>query len=228
MPELQVRQVAKEYPTRSSPLLVLRDVSLSLSSGENIAVLGPSGCGKSTLLHVLGTLEPPSSGEVSLCGENPFALAEPELARFRLRNIGFIFQEHHLLPQLSVLENVVVPALAEGSPSRDVVARARELIERVGLSAREEHRPAELSGGERQRVAVARALLMRPVLLLADEPTGSLDRTNALAVGRLLLELQQQENNMLVAVTHSHELAELFQRRLDLDDGRLVERNLSR
>ncbi len=228
MPDLIVDQVCKEYPTRGEPLRVLREVSMALSAGENVAVLGPSGCGKSTLLYLLGTLEPPTSGEVTVRGENPFHLSEPNLARFRRRNIGFIFQEHHLLPQLSVLENVVVPALAEGTPSRDILERARELIERVGLSDRDAHRPAELSGGERQRVAVARALLMRPILLLADEPTGSLDRTNALVIGRLLLELQQQENSMLIAVTHSHELAELFSRRLELDDGRLVDRNLSR
>jgi lipoprotein-releasing system ATP-binding protein len=227
MPELQVQHVGKEYPTRSAPLIVLRDVSLELSAGEHLAVLGPSGCGKSTLLQILGTLEPPTSGDVTIRGENPFELSEPELARFRRRNIGFVFQEHHLLPQLSVLENVVVPALAEGAPTRDIVDRAHELIDRVGLSAREDHRPAELSGGERQRVAVARALLLRPVLLLADEPTGSLDRTNALVIGRLLLELQEQEQSMLIAVTHSHELAELFHRRVELDDGRLVERNLS-
>jgi lipoprotein-releasing system ATP-binding protein len=225
MPDLFVDHVGKQYPTRSEPLTVLRDVTLELSAGENVAVLGPSGSGKSTLLNLLGTLEPPTSGEIVLRGENPFQLPEPELARFRRQNIGFVFQEHHLMPQLSVLENVVVPALAEGAPGREIVARARELIERVGLSARTDHRPAELSGGERQRVAVARALLMRPVLLLADEPTGSLDRTNALRVARLLLELQQQEQNMLIAVTHSQELAGLFGRRLELDDGRLIDRS---
>lgn len=221
MLELVVEHVQKQYPTRADSLVVLSDVSLSLSVGENVAVLGPSGCGKSTLLNVLGTLEPPTSGAVSICGENPFVLEEPQLARFRQRNIGFVFQEHHLLPQLSVLENVVVPALAEKSPSKEILDRARELIDRVGLAKRESHRPAELSGGERQRVAVARALLLRPVLLLADEPTGSLDRTNALAIARMLIELQKSENSMLVAVTHSQELAELFDRQLELDQGRL-------
>jgi lipoprotein-releasing system ATP-binding protein len=227
MPELVVEHLGKEYPTRSEPLVVLKDVSLKLAAGESVAVLGPSGCGKSTLLNVIGTLEPPSAGNVSLHGENPFGLSEPELARFRQRNIGFVFQEHHLLPQLSVLENVVVPALADGRPAPEILDRARELIELVGLSARQEHRPAELSGGERQRVAVARSLIMRPILLLADEPTGSLDRTNAMAIGRLLIELQQRENNMLIAVTHSTELAQLFRRRLELDDGRLMERHQS-
>lgn len=223
MGELQVEHLGKEYPTRSGPLVVLRDLSLSLGAGENAAILGPSGCGKSTLLSILGTLEPPTSGTLTLRGENPYTLPEAELARFRQRHIGFVFQEHHLLPQLSVLENVLVPALAEQAPSADLIARARELIARVGLAERGSHRPAELSGGERQRVAVARALLMRPTLLLADEPTGSLDRTNALAIGKLLLELQQQEQSILVAVTHSAELAALFARRWELDDGRLRE-----
>jgi lipoprotein-releasing system ATP-binding protein len=150
-------------------------------------------------------------------------MSEPMAARFRNRYIGFIFQEHHLLPQLSVLENVLVPALADGAPGDETVARARELVQRVGLSDRTDHRPAELSGGERQRVAVARALLMRPALLLADEPTGSLDRTNAHAIGALLLELQQREQSMLIVVTHSIELAAQFSRRLELDGGMLKE-----
>ena len=229
MPDLVVEHVSKEYPTRGEPfsLSVLKDVSLKMSVGDNVAVLGNSGCGKSTLLNILGTLEPPTAGSVTLGGENPYRFSEPELARFRRQNIGFVFQEHHLLPQLSVLENVMVPALSDGTPSTEIVDRARKLIDRVGLSARQDHRPAELSGGERQRVAVARALLMRPALLLADEPTGSLDRTNAMAIGQLLIELQRQENSMLIAVTHSQELARIFGRQLELDDGRLKERTLS-
>lgn len=224
MSELLVENVAKSYPTRGEPLVVLRDVSLTLELGETLAVLGPSGCGKSTLLNILGTLEPPSSGRFELCGQDPYRLDEPALAGYRRRHIGFVFQEHHLLPQLSVLENVLVPALPDGRPSAELLARADDLIGRVGLATRIQHRPAELSGGERQRVAVARALLLRPRLLLADEPTGSLDRTNALAIARLLLELQRQESAMLVAVTHSSELAELFGRRCELDDGRLLDR----
>lgn len=221
MPSLFVEKLSKQYPTRSEPLIVLRSISLTLDPGDNVAILGPSGSGKSTLLHVLGTLEPPTSGIVELLGEHPFELTEPELARFRNRNIGFVFQEHHLLPQLSVLENVLVPALADGKPNSDVANRAHELVNRVGLSNRLEHRPGELSGGERQRVAVARALLMQPALLLADEPTGSLDRTNAQAVSQLLVELQREERNMLVVVTHSLELAALCSRKLQLDDGKL-------
>jgi len=223
MADLTVKNIAKEYPTRGEPLVVLREVSLELSAGENVAILGPSGCGKSTLLHILGTLDEPTSGTVKLREQDPFELNEPQLAEFRNRNIGFIFQDHHLLPQLSVLENVLLPALAEGSPSSEQIDRARDLIERVGLAPRIDHRPAELSGGERQRVAAARALIHNPILLLADEPTGSLDRTNAQAIGDLLLDLQQQENTMLIVVTHSSELAKQMSRRLDLDDGRLRE-----
>lgn len=223
MVDLTLSQVSKQFPTRGEPLVVLRNVSLELSAGQNLAVLGPSGSGKSTLLHILGTLDQPTSGTVQLLGSNPFAFAEPELARFRNEHIGFIFQDHHLLPQLSVLENVLIPTVATGGATALQVARARYLIERVGLTGRVEHRPAELSGGERQRVAVARALIMNPVLLLADEPTGSLDRTNATAIGELLIDLQRQENKMLVVVTHSLDLARRLDRRLELDEGCLRE-----
>jgi lipoprotein-releasing system ATP-binding protein len=160
---------------------------------------------------------------VRLGGDDPFTLSEADMATFRNQRLGFIFQEHYLLPQLSVLENTLVPALAQGAAGKDLVNRARDLLDRVGLKDRLEHRPAELSGGERQRVAVARALLRGPELVLADEPTGSLDRTNAMSVTRLLLELQTQENNMLVVVTHSAEVASQMQRRFELDDGRLTE-----
>ena len=221
MSALVVQNVTKSFPTRGEPLVVLRDVSFELSPGENLAILGPSGSGKSTLLHVIGTLDVPTTGTVRLDGEDPFALDEPGLARFRNHHIGFVFQEHHLLPQLSVLENVLVPALADGRPDAATRARAEDLIARVGLADRIDHRPAELSGGERQRVAVARALLRKPRLVLADEPTGSLDRTNALTVGRLLVDLQRAEQAMLVAVTHSLELAALLDQRTELDDGRL-------
>ena len=223
MADLQVKNVSKEFPTRSDPLVVLRDASLDLSAGENVAILGPSGTGKSTLLHIIGTLDQPTAGSVTLRGKSPFELNEAELARFRNQNIGFIFQEHHLLPQLSVFENVLIPTIADGRSGDDKVQRARELLARVGLTERLDHRPAELSGGERQRVAVARSLINSPQLLLADEPTGSLDRTNATAIGKLLLDLQEQEQTMLVVVTHSVELAQLLQRRLELDNGALKE-----
>jgi lipoprotein-releasing system ATP-binding protein len=224
MPELEVHDLTKRFPTRAESLEVLRGVSVSLSAGQNLAILGPSGSGKSTLLHIIGTLDRPTSGDVRLDGEDPFRLDEPKLADFRSRRIGFVFQDHHLLPQCSVLENVLLPTLAQGGTNGADAERARMLLDRVGLAERLDHRPAELSGGERQRVAVARALVRRPVLLLADEPTGNLDRTTAASVAKLLLELQQQEQTMMITVTHSLELAAMFQRRMELDNGRLVER----
>jgi lipoprotein-releasing system ATP-binding protein len=223
MPELAVRDLTKRFPTRAEALEILRGVSLDLKSGENLAILGPSGSGKSTLLHVLGTLDRPTSGTVQLDGEDPFMLDEPALADFRSRQIGFIFQDHHLLPQCNVLENVLLPTLANGTTTAADAERAKMLLDRVGLAERLDHRPAELSGGERQRAAVARALIRRPVLLLADEPTGNLDRTTAAAVAKLLLELHEQEKTMMITVTHSLELAAMFQRRLELDEGRLKE-----
>jgi lipoprotein-releasing system ATP-binding protein len=227
MSQLVVDKVTKEFPTRGKPLVVLRGASLTLAAGENVAVLGPSGSGKSTLLSIIGTLDTPTTGSVKLDGRNPFDLPEPQLADFRNQRVGFVFQDHHLLPQLSVLENVLVPTLATGRQTKAAADRARVLLDQVGLDNRLSHRPAELSGGERQRVALARALVMNPTLVLADEPTGNLDRTTALSVGRLLLELQKQQNTMLVVVTHSLDLAGLFQRQLQLDDGRLGEVNPS-
>ena len=221
MSGLVVTNVTKQFPTRGEGLTVLRGVSLACELGENVAILGPSGSGKSTLLHILGTLDRPTAGTVTLGGEDPFQLSEAGVASFRNRHVGFVFQDHHLLPQLSVLENVLIPTLAEGRPDEATVARARDLLARVGLSERLEHRPAELSGGERQRVGVARALIRQPKLILADEPTGNLDRTKALAVGRLLVDLQLEEQAILVVVTHSADLAQLLQRRYELDDGML-------
>jgi lipoprotein-releasing system ATP-binding protein len=218
---LQIEHLSKDYPTRSGPLSVLRDVTLSFERGEAAAVMGPSGSGKSTLLYIVGTLEPPTSGTVRLDGKDPFALPERDLAHFRNRHIGFVFQDHHLLPQCTVLENVLVPTLV-GRDDRAAVERwGRELLERVGLSGRLDHVPAELSGGERQRVAVARALVNRPALLLADEPTGNLDRHTARGVGELLLELHNEQQTTLLVVTHSAELAGLFPRRLEMLDGGL-------
>jgi lipoprotein-releasing system ATP-binding protein len=218
---LQVRDLCKDYPTRSGPLSVLRGICLDLDPGGALAVMGPSGSGKSTLLYILGTLEQPTSGTVRLADRDPFALSERQLADFRNRHIGFVFQDHHLLPQCSVLENVLIPTLVANDDRARVEAWARELLDRVGLSGRLDHRPAELSGGERQRVAVARALIHRPVLLLADEPTGNLDRHTAQAVGQLLLDLHRQEQNILVVVTHSAELARLFPRQMEMLDGTL-------
>lgn len=221
MPDIVVEQITKEFPTRSDPLIVLRRASLELSRGENLAILGPSGSGKSTLLYVIGTLDRPTSGRIQLEGADPFTLDEPQLADFRNERIGFVFQDHYLLPQCSVLENVLLPTIAQAGRNGDFVQRAKMLIDRVGLGNRIEHRPAELSGGERQRVAVARALIRKPVLLLADEPTGNLDRTTAAAVGNLLLELQRESQTMMIVVTHNLELAAMFDRRLELDEGKL-------
>jgi lipoprotein-releasing system ATP-binding protein len=183
--------------------------------------MGPSGSGKSTLLHILGTLDQPTAGSVQIDGKNPFGLAERDLADFRNRHIGFVFQDHYLLPQCSVLENVLIPTLVAKDGAADTETWAKQLLERVGLSGRLEHRPAELSGGERQRVAVARALIRHPSILLADEPTGNLDRHAALAVGQLLLDLHRQEQTVLVVVTHSVELARSFPRQMDMVDGAL-------
>ena len=218
---LQVENLVKEYPTRSGSLIVLAGVNLSLSAGESLAVMGPSGSGKSTLLNIIGTLESPSRGRVVVDGMDPFILQDRDLAAFRNRHIGFVFQDHHLLPQCSVLENVLVPTFVADGDRIAFDTEARRLLDRVGLTDRLEHRPAELSGGERQRAAIARALIRKPKLLLADEPTGNLDRKTAQRVGELLTELHQQEKTILIVVTHSPELAKLFPRRAEMADGRL-------
>jgi len=221
MSHLVVDNLTKQYPTRAEPLAVLRGVSFEMAAGENLAIVGPSGSGKSTLLNLLGTLDLPSSGRVLIKGQDPAQMSEPELAAFRNRKIGFVFQDHYLLPR-SVLENVLLPAIAGGPLSEETDRRGRELLDRVGLGGRLEHRPSELSGGEQQRAALARALLQRPVLLLADEPTGNLDQTTADRIGELLLEAQRQERTMLVVVTHSRRLAARMSRQMELDQGRLV------
>ena len=218
---LKATGVSKAYDTPRGPLPVLEDVDVALAAGESLCVVGPSGSGKSTLLYILGTLERPTRGEVRLDGRDVHALPEPELAAFRNREIGFVFQDHFLLPQLSVLENVLAPTLVAAAKD-DYAERARTLLERVGLGDRLEHRPAELSGGERQRTALARALVMRPHVLLCDEPTGNLDADSARVVADLILELHRAEPSVLVLVTHSAELAaRLPQRRRML--GRRLE-----
>jgi lipoprotein-releasing system ATP-binding protein len=217
---LKVEAVAKQFETAAGALPILNDVSFSKGPGEALCIMGPSGSGKSTLLHILGTLEPPSAGSVRLDGRDPFQLAEPELAAFRNREIGFVFQDHFLLPQCSVLENVLAPTLV-ARQTGDHEGRGRELLVRVGLGNRLEHRPAELSGGEKQRVALARALVLKPRLLLCDEPTGNLDAASAQAVAELLLELHAHEQAILVVVTHSAALAERFTDRRRLAEGRL-------
>jgi lipoprotein-releasing system ATP-binding protein len=216
---LKVENISKEYPAPNGPLSIVSGVSLALARGDAVSIMGPSGSGKSTLLYIIGALEPPTSGTVTLDGRNPFQLKERELAAFRNKEIGFIFQDHCLLPQCSVIENVLTPTLVSvAGPSEE---RARELLKLVGLADRLEHRPAQLSGGEKQRVALARALIMKPQLLLCDEPTGNLDHKSAGVVADLLLELHEQQETVLVVVTHSAELAARFPVRYELMDQQL-------
>jgi lipoprotein-releasing system ATP-binding protein len=227
---LQVTDLGKEYPTARAPLPVLSGVTFSLAPGDAAAIMGPSGSGKSSLLYILGALEPPTSGTILLDGCNPFQLAPAALAAFRNKAVGFVFQDHCLLPQCTVLENVLIPTLV--APADDLADRhgasatqyARDLIGQVGLIDRIDHRPGELSGGERQRVAIARALVRRPRLLLCDEPTGNLDRASAENVASLLLDLHRRQDTMLIVVTHSEPLASKFSTRFELLDRRLQQR----
>lgn len=219
---LNVSGVSKQYPTPRGPLTVLSDVNFSLSPGDAAAITGPSGSGKSSLLYMLGALEPPSQGTISLDGQNPFALSAAALADFRNTSIGFVFQDHCLLPQCSVLENVLVPTLVAKDGNEDAAARARACLEQVGLGARLDHRPGELSGGEKQRAAIARALVRQPRLVLCDEPTGNLDQASAATVAAMLLDLHARQRNILIVVTHSDRLAGRFPIRFDISDGRLT------
>jgi len=218
---LRVSNLWKTYPSPTEDLEVLRGIDLEIEAGQSLAITGPSGCGKSTLLHVLGTLDTPTSGSVELDGQDPFALAQAALAAFRNGKIGFVFQDHHLLPQCTALENILVPTLVGGGPTPEALQWAKTLLDRVGLSQRHDHLPAELSGGERQRVAIARSLIRKPLLVLCDEPTGNLDSSAARAVADLFVELHSASKNILVVVTHSAELAARFRRRAALRGGKL-------
>ena len=217
---LIVSHLGKDYPGPGGALPVLTDVSFSLEPGDAAAIMGPSGSGKSSLLYILGALEPPSCGTVTLDGQNPFQLSADALAAFRNRSVGFVFQDHCLLPQCTVLENVLIPTLVAEDPTVDA-KRARDLVEQVGLAARVDHRPGELSGGERQRVAIARALVRAPRMLLCDEPTGNLDRASADQIAALLLDLHHRQHGVLIVVTHSAQLAARFPIRFELKDRRL-------
>ena len=218
---LEASRLTKIYPSPAGDLTILADVSLSLGGAEAAAITGPSGSGKSTLLYVLGALEPPTTGTVTLDGQDPYTLDAAKLATFRNKQVGFVFQDHCLLPQCSVIENVLVPTLV-GERDGDAPARAKHLLDRVGLGARIDHRPAELSGGEKQRVALARALIRRPRLLLCDEPTGNLDADTAAKVADLLMALQQQQQTMMIVVTHSDALAGRFAKRWRIARGQLT------
>ncbi|MGH9662626.1 MAG: ABC transporter ATP-binding protein [Bryobacteraceae bacterium] len=220
---LEAAHLTKEYPAPAGPLRILTDVSLEIRRGDAVAIMGPSGSGKSTLLYILGALESPTSGSLAVDGVDPFALRPRELAAFRNRQIGFLFQDHCLLPQCSVLENVLAPTLVAGR-GNSFSERARGLLDDVGLAARLHHRPAELSGGEKQRAALARALILEPALLLCDEPTGNLDRRSAESVGSLLLDLHRARRTMLVVVTHSPELAARLPIRFEMKEQTLCPR----
>lgn len=226
-PLLEIKNVSRRYESADAgkPLVVLDAISLTVEAGDSVAIVGPSGSGKSTLLQIIGTLDRASGGEVLLGGKNLTGLDELALASTRNLQIGFVFQSHFLLPQCTVCENVFVPTLAlkksGDKKSEPVEKRAARLLDRVGLSGRKNHRPGELSGGERQRVAVARALINNPRLLLADEPTGALDQANAESLGKLLLELNREEQVTIIVVTHSMELARQMRRVFELKNGKL-------
>lgn len=226
-PLLRLEGVDKSFGSGSGATEVLRGLHLNLAAGETLAVVGPSGCGKSTLLNLAGTLERPNAGRVLFEGRDLGELEGDDLARFRNQSLGFVFQAHHLLPQLSALENVLLPTLADPSANPSAArARAAELLERVGLGARQGHRPGQLSGGERQRVALVRALMQKPRLLLADEPTGSLDEVVAEAMGELLIEQCAAEGASLLLVTHSSSLAASMSRTVRLEGGAVLDRVL--
>lgn len=224
---LELIDVNKSYATAAEPLEVLKGITLRVEPGQSVSIAGPSGCGKSTLLNLIGALDRPDSGQIRLGGQNLSELDERALAAIRNRKIGFVFQLHHLLPQCSVLENVLMPTLAGGKAKEDLRAlhqRAVHLLEQVGLSDKANELPGRLSGGQRQRTAVARALINRPQLLLADEPTGSLDQSTAGAVADLLVKLNVQHKIMLVTVTHSAQLAGRMERQYELRQGKFVQR----
>ena len=226
-PILALTGVTKRYesPDQAAPVEVLRGITLDIAGGESVAIVGPSGSGKSTLLNIIGTLDRPTSGQIKLDGNDLSQLNDVQLAAVRNRQIGFIFQSHYLLPQCTVLENVLVPTLAASDSKLQYGAeeRARKLLQRVGLGERLAHRPGQLSGGERQRVAVVRALINQPKLLLADEPTGSLDRASAQELGELLVDLNREQSVTLIVVTHALDLAKRMRRALELCDGRLLQ-----
>ena len=223
-PLLQLKNIFREFPSAEggTPLEVLRGLSMDVARGESIAIVGPSGCGKSTLLNLIGNLDQPTDGAITFDGRDLIALNDDELALLRNREMGFIFQNHHLLPQCTVMENVLVPTLAHGRATADDEERARHLLNRVGLGKRFSHRPGQLSGGERQRVAVVRALINQPQLLLADEPTGALDQNTADQLGQLLVELNAEKNVTLITVTHSEKLAVRMTRTVELKEGQIA------
>ena len=220
---LRISKIHKSFEHIHHTVSVLQDVSFEVVQCQSLVMTGPSGSGKSTLLHLIGALDKPSSGEIEINGTSLLNLSELELAKFRNQMIGFVFQDHHLLPQYSVLENVLIPTMAFKNMSPNSQKRAIDLLEKIGLSDRISHRPAELSGGERQRVAIARALINQPSIILCDEPTGNLDHATANTVTSLLFDLHQTEQNILVVVTHNRDLEHRFDRRFVFKENSCVE-----
>ena len=220
---LRISKIRKSFEHIHHTISVLQDVSFEVVQCQSLVMTGPSGSGKSTLLHLIGALDKPSSGEIEINGTSLLNLSELELAKFRNQMIGFVFQDHHLLPQYSVLENVLIPTMAFKNRSPNSQKRAIDLLEKIGLSDRISHRPAELSGGERQRVAIARALINQPSIILCDEPTGNLDHATANTVTSLLFDLHQTEQNILVVVTHNRDLEHRFDRRFVFKENSCIE-----
>jgi len=220
---MTVRGLCKSFNNNGVEIEVLKDLDLDLDQGETVAIVGASGIGKSTLLHILGTIDRPDSGTVLFQNKNVFRFDDVRLANFRNETIGFVFQFHHLLPEFTALENVMMPALIKGLNKKEAITAAEAILTRVGLAHRLSHRMGELSGGEQQRVALARALVMKPAILLADEPTGNLDKKNSEQVHRLLSELNRELGMTLVVVTHNPDLAAYMSRRVTLAEGQLTE-----
>ena len=219
---VDILNVSKTYPMSAGDIQVLHNVSFQVKPGEVVGIVGESGSGKSTLLHLLGTLDTPTLGEIQIAGVNPFKGSDGAKSLFRNRHIGFVFQHNNLLPEFTALENVMMPGLISGDPEKNVRQFALELLQRVGLSARMTHYPGQLSGGEQQRVAIARALINRPVLLLADEPSGNLDTANASNIHNLFFEVNKTLGTTVIVVTHNLEFAHTLPRRIELRDGRLI------
>jgi len=223
-PIVQLDSLSKSYPaTAGSRIEILREIELVLASGDSLAVVGASGIGKSTLLQILGTLDRPDSGRMYFRGIDVFEMNNDRLAKFRNQSVGFVFQFHHLLPEFTAVENVMMPVLIRGEKREQARQLAVHILERVGLDQRLEHRVTDLSGGEQQRVALARALILRPALLLADEPTGNLDKKTGRQIHKLLMELNREMQMTLIIVTHNPDLAALMARRVTIVDGHLIE-----